>query len=405
MQPTQLTADSFASYPPEAQRLAQANLRLLHDLPLAFVAIQLHELIAYDWKFPAERRELNQQLAFLNGLTGGERLEVMRGFSSLQLSPQLERTDWINDPAGFVEQLTAMLWSTHQMDRFRSVASAYADAVAKGMPAQRVPASRLGIVVIGAGVPQSSSPLFRKLRPYGLHFTHVLPDNGFEALLAESSKRAAVAEANADGKFAHWYIDGQGPSAYDGALTYISYAQLEAPRQALLKHIQEAISSGHIGPEELRSLLARMKPAEIGLQGSGDRELLNRFQVSLLTEGSGTQIFATTFVQWAARECLRRAQPETLLVRFTPRQQAQTMNAMLTGAPVSGLDPQGSLVDADMAAFYTWINMRRLSGSDHLRFLVWYEGHNQALAIGPGLPANTSSDTARNMQQILTLLS
>jgi hypothetical protein len=34
--------------------------------------------------------------------------------------------------------------------------------------------------------------------------------------------------------------------------------------------------------------------------------------------GSGTQIFSTTFVQWAARECLRRAQPETIVLHYAP---------------------------------------------------------------------------------------
>lgn len=402
MQPTQLTAASFKSYPPQARSLAEANLSLLRDLPLIFVSILFRELIAYDWKLPAERRELQKQLAYLSGLSASQRLEVMRDFRALQLPSHLAATDWVNDPTGFMEQLTAVLWSTHQMDRFRSVASVYAEEVAKAAPAAALQQARLGIVVVGAGVPRSSQPLFRKLRPHGVHFTGVVPDSGFETLLAEASRRAGAAEKNTDGRFAHWYIDG-GDFPYRGALTHVSYAQLEQPRASLLKHIQQAISSGHVGPEELRSLLARMKPSEIGLEGSGDEEILNRFNVSLLTEGSGTQIFATTFVQWAARESLRRAQPETLLVRFTPRQQAQTMNAMLTGAPATGIDPEGSLVDADMGAYYTWLNMRRLSGSDQLRFLAWYEGHNEALVIGPGLPGGTSSDSKRDMKQLLTL--
>ena len=41
-------------------------------------------------------------------------------------------------------------------------------------------------------------------------------------------------------------------------------------------------------------------------------QVMQRFDVSLLTEGSGTQIFSTSFAQWAAREALRRAQPLTL---------------------------------------------------------------------------------------------
>jgi len=42
------------------------------------------------------------------------------------------------------------------------------------------------------------------------------------------------------------------------------------------------------------------RPADFGFSDAGD-EVLNRFQVRLLTEGSGTQIFSTTFTQWEAR--------------------------------------------------------------------------------------------------------
>ena len=48
------------------------------------------------------------------------------------------------------------------------------------------------------------------------------------------------------------------------------------------------------------------------------------------------------------------------------------------------LDPQGSLVEADMAAYYHWLNQQRLSGADRSAFLAWFEDHNQAVAIGPG---------------------
>jgi hypothetical protein len=149
-----------------------------------------------------------------------------------------------------------------------------------------------------------------------------------------------------------------------------------------------------------------MKPEDVGLT-SGDNPsdaILNRFQLSLLTQGSGTQIFSTTFVQWAGRECLRRAQPETLVMRYAPRQQQQTMNAMLSGAAPGGIDPEGSLVDADMGAYYTWLNLRRLTGAENARFLVWFEGHSQALAIAPGLPRGTNADSALDMKGLLALL-
>src|SRR5256885_4645296 len=65
-----------------------------------------------------------------------------------------------------------------------------------------------------------------------------------------------------------------------------------------------------MGPEALRTHLAQLRPADLGLAKVGDA-VLDRFQVKILTEGSGTQIFSTTFAQWTAREALRRAQPLT----------------------------------------------------------------------------------------------
>src|SRR5205085_7002323 len=122
-------------------------------------------------------------------------------------------------------------------------------------------------------------------------------------------------------------------------------------------------------------------------------------------EGSGTQIYSTTFAQWAAREALRRAQPLTLLVRFAPRQRQKTMNELLSTRPEQAeLDPVGSLVDADMGAYYNWLNQQRLAGAEQSAFLVWFEGQSQALAIGPTTPRGTTSNSDTDLEQILASL-
>jgi hypothetical protein len=132
--------------------------------------------------------------------------------------------------------------------------------------------------------------------------------------------------------------------------------------------------------------------------------VLDRFRVKLLTEGSGTQIFSTTFAQWAAREALRRAQPLTLLVRFAPRQRQKPMNEMLSVGTDSGaeLDPLGSLVDADMGAYYNWLNQQRLTGAEHSSFLVWFENHGEAVAIGPSMPRGTESTSPTDLQKLIS---
>ena len=65
------------------------------------------------------------------------------------------------------------------------------------------------------------------------------------------------------------------------------------------------------------------------------------------------------------------------------------------------LDPAGALVDADMGAYYNWINQQRLTGADRSSFVAWFEDHNEAIAIGPGVPRGTVSSAPADLQQIL----
>ena len=118
--------------------------------------------------------------------------------------------------------------------------------------------------------------------------------------------------------YSHWYIDGGQPVDHSPLLTCVSYQALEPVRAALLHNLHTQIQKPGMGPEARRSThLAALLPSDLGMSKAGD-EVLDRFQVRLLTEGSGTQIFSTTFAQWTAREGLRWAQPLTMLVRFAP---------------------------------------------------------------------------------------
>jgi len=157
-----------------------------------------------------------------------------------------------------------------------------------------------------------------------------------------------------------------------------------------------------MGPEELRTHLAKLTPADLGLSGD---PVLGRFQVKLLTEGSGTQIFSTTFAQWTAREALRRAEALTLVVRFAPRQKQRPMNELLSNASSKiELDYVGSLIDADMGSYYHWINQQRLPGFEQSSFLVWLEGQSQAIAIAPSLPRGAESNSEIDVAKLISLV-
>jgi hypothetical protein len=399
LSPRELKAEHFAKYPPESHQFATRYLSLLRELPLSFLPLLLREVIQYDWKFPIERQDLNRQLSYLASLPEDERRQMLAGFAELKLSTSLAQMDWAGSPMRFSEQLTAFLWASRQIDSFRAAAVGYVEKLDAATPKEPLAVARLAIVLIGQGVAENQRPLFRKLRPHGVYFKQVDPQGGLQAILEAAARRAREHAA----PFAHWYIDGGTAESVPGVdLSRVSYQSLAPAREALLDRVRSIAQSHTMGPEGVVTALSQMRPDQLGLTGD---PVLSRFQADLLTQGSGTQVFSTTFVQWASREVLRRAQPLTLLARFVPRQREQPMNELLAGThPNNGLDPQGALIDADMGGYYTWLNQQRLIEAEKASFLIWFEDHNEALAIGPSLARGAESNERLNLAQILNKL-
>jgi hypothetical protein len=400
MLPIHLQAEHFAGYPPEARKLIVANLAVVRQMPISFLPNLLKEIIDYDYKFPAERVAIDGEMSVLSSLSLAQFKDWFQELAQLSCSSTLESVDWVNAPGLFVEQESAYLWTTHQQDAFRKAAIDYGERLRSALGNEPLPMRRLGIAIIGQGIASHDAPLFRNLRRHGTYFDQVKPENGLDLLLAAVASRAKAHPL----PYAHWYVDGGDAAVHSSLLTCVSYAALEPMRDALLKNIDTEIGRPGMGPEELRSHMARLSPSDVGMDRNGD-VVLDRFQLKLFTEGSGTQIFSTTFAQWTAREALRRAQPLSLVVRFAPRQRQRPMNELLSsGLTRPDLDFDGSLVDADMGAYYHWINQQRLPGSDQSSFLVWFEGHNQALAVAPTLPRGTTSSSSMDLGALVALI-
>jgi hypothetical protein len=399
MQPSNLKPEDFAKYPSEARRLVFAHLEAIRQLPLSFLPNLLREVIDYDFKFPAEQSAIEKELVVLSSLTTAERENWFKDFAHITLSSALERFDWVNQPARFAEQESAYLWTTHQLDAFRETATAYGARVQAVSPPSELPVKRLGIAIIGQGVTSYDAPLFRNLRAHGTYFSKVNPENGLQDLIAAVGARAKAHPI----PYGHWYVDGGETTEHSPQITCVSYKSLERARATLLKNMQEEIQRPGMGPEQLRTDLAQMNPSALGMDKPSD-PVLDRFQLKVLTEGSGTQIFSTTFAQWSAREALRRAQPLTLLVRFAPRQSLRPMNELLSDSHATPeLDVVGSLVDADMGAYYHWINQQRLPGAAQSVFVAWFEGHQQAVAISPTLPRGVESNSSIDLGSLLKM--
>src|SRR5579875_1410530 len=238
MQPDQLNADQFSGYPPQARQVAVHRLELFRQLPLAFLPLLLRELIAYDWKFPAERSDLDNQLAYLSARSSEQLADAMAPFTKLRLSAELVEVNWVSEPAQFSERLTAHLWATHQIDAFRTAAIDYVHKVNAAAPSMPLPLPRLTIAVIGAGVERNSYPLFRRLRPQGVYFNGIDPQNGWHVLLETIVARAAMHPV----PFGHWYIDGGAVATpASPGLACVSYDALQGVRNALVNKMRSVM--------------------------------------------------------------------------------------------------------------------------------------------------------------------
>ncbi|HEY2471579.1 MAG TPA: hypothetical protein VGI45_27580 [Terracidiphilus sp.] len=409
MRPAELTIDSFASYPPRARAFVGDNLATIREIPLPLLSIFLARFMDFDVSFPAEQNELGRQFRRLKEMTPDSFLKLMAPFGVIKPSEDLFAADWVNQPRRFNELLSAWLWSTHQIDAFREASHKYEDEMSRDLTGPAPATPRFVIAVIGKGVTQSNYALFRKLRSRGTMFSSIQPAGALDQVFDFVTQRA---EAHPE-PYAHWYIEGgvrHQSIKSSGNVTTVSFEELAPYAYSELNLIKEFVgrakSGSHVSAEDVQSYVASLGPRELGLKKKENDACLGHFESSVFTTGAGTQIFSTTFVQWCAREALRRAQPVTMLTRYAPRQTMAPMSMLLKRDPLGQeKDALGSLIDADMGAYYTWINQSRLAGADEGCFLAWFEDHNLAVGIGPSLARGTVSTSPVTMAKILQWMS
>lgn len=397
MTPAELRARSFEGYDAEARALATKHLALLQTMPLSLLPSYLVEIQMYSALFPPEQVRLSSQLDALE-----RRPELMQPFAAITLGSSLERMDWVRDPAAFVGQLAAALWQSGQIDAYHRAG----ETLFAALPTALQPtgsAAPLLLAVFGQGAQPSAYPLFTRLLPHGMYLRRVQDAGALDALCAHLRQRAEAAPV----AYAHWYVDGGATwtvPAGGAPVEQFSFPGLAPVTDAVLRAMDKAVQEG-IGPEMLAARLRATPPSALGLDHVTEDPCKRAFFLSLLTEGSGTQLYSTSFVEAAAVGLLRRAQPQTLLARFAPRRKPASMNDMLEQrAQSTEMDANGALVDADMAAYYAWLALQRMPGGERGSLVAYVEGHGEAFIAGPAVTRGVVSTTPLSMQQVLSLL-
>jgi hypothetical protein len=376
---------------------------LLLALPVPLAAIMMQQIARADRLFPVERRELDRLLKSLQAPRSSEMESAVQDFASLRLSMELRHLDWQRNPADFVDKMTAELWASSQISAFREAAKRLVPPRQEGEDHNPEHGPRCVVIALDKELRSPAGPelLFRKLRPHGAFFSVAADAHGTEALREWITART---QSNPE-RYAHWYLSGTTiDQDFPAPIVSFSYDGLRPTRTEVLAMFDRTRQSSFGGPDGLRQALLHVTPEDLGL-GSVKDAVLKTFMLDLFTAGSGTQLYATAFVQWAVREALRRAQPQTVVAQFTARSKATSMDERLSHPKLEPApDYAGSLVDAEMAAYMSYVNLKRLSGSKNASFLAWHEGYGQAVLVGPNIPEGTVSSSPIQMARMLSLM-
>jgi hypothetical protein len=401
MIPSDLKAESFAAWSPGARALAVRYLSLLRTMPLSLLPSYLLQIESDDRLFPAEQKQLASQLAALSA-----KPELMSSFAAIAVPQQAARIDWLAHPGLFIDEMSRGLWQTHQIDAYHRAAEELFAAMPLPPVASQAPAPLL-IAFLGRDAAPSDYPLFVKLRHSGTYLRHVDETQASTYLMGLLHQRAtAHPEA-----YAHWYVDGgepwpfpPSPSRSPDSLKCFTYPELTPLTDAVLQTMKKAVQDGW-GPELLADRMRELKPASLDAGTvTADPRMAHLF-VTLLTQGSGTQLYSTSFMEAAGVEVIRRAQPSTVMLRFAPRRKPASMNDMLDQRGQSlQTDPEGSLIDADMALYYAWLAMRKLPGGEQASLLALVEGQGQAFVAGPAVTHGIESSSSVTIPEMLAMI-
>jgi hypothetical protein len=415
----------------EAATLARQHGDMLVRLPATVHAFILVELEKWPTLFGPEQRYQRALLEHLSRLAMRESDQAVAGIARIEAESGVSRLSERN-PQRFQDEAQALLRKRGSIVAWRSEVDALFQRVDPALEAQLYPADsprRLVVQIYGSGIAVQRERLWKRFKGAGVRvplnlegsdaterFLHELfgarePGGNLPALLGR-----AIESAPLDG----WIIeshealhglceasetaggnsDGTSSAA---SLTGLSYDRLRPYRDDLTRALNRKIQSGVESPQAFATYARSLQLAPAAGTLLYAPEVLLAFVRDVLLTGNGTLLMNNTFVEWAAIQALRRAQPRILITRFGVRDKLKPFSSMVLFSqprpsdqiPVAQ-DPAGSFVDVEQLSYYVWLNAEKSPAyRKRTLYLFLAEGVDEMLAIRSDAPATARSGLTR----------
>ena len=405
----------------EAAALIRPHASMLARLPATFHASVLVELGKWPTLFGAERAYQAALLRHLASLSADERQRIFAALAGVEAQAGCDRLA-ARDPARYQDEAQALLRARRLLTPWRQAVDAVFQAVQPAIDRDLHPPDgprRLVVQIYGTGIGVRTEQLWSRLRTQGVRVPLALDGiRGPAAFLGAlfggagadvgraSTLFAAVTGAPGASPLDAWVIEagsgfhaaGDAPapaataataSAATDALTSLSYERLREYRDELTRALYEKIQAGVESPQAFaayaRSLRIAPKP---GVLRHGV-DVVQAFVRDLFLTGNGTLFVNNTFVEWAAVQALRRAQPRLLVARYGVRDKMKPFSSLLLFSRPRATDqipeiedPTGSFVDVEQLSHYVWLNAGKSAAyRQNTLHLLLAEGVDEMLAI------------------------
>jgi hypothetical protein len=403
----------------DAAAIARAHAELLARLPATVHAFIVLELQKWPTLFAAERR---YQTALLDELARFSRPDLQQATAGITRVETEAGCDKIarGNPGRFQDEAQALLRKRKLLPDWRKEIDAFFQRLDPALEAHLYPPDaprRLVVQIYGSGIGVQTEKLWHRFKGTGFRVPLNLEDaRGPETFLrmlfgAADGRTAALfsalKEAERPNPLHAWVVECQdalhglcSPGTFGDALAGLSYERLRTYRDELTRALYSKIQSGVESPQAFAAYARGLKiaPAPDALLHSN--EVLQAFVRDVLLTGNGTLFVNNTFVEWAAVQAIRRAQPRVLVTRYGVRDKLKPFSSLLLFSQPRESDqipliedPLGSFIDVEQLSYYVWLNAEKSAAyRKKTLYLFLAEGVDEMLAVRSDMtgPASTS---------------
>jgi hypothetical protein len=415
----------------DAATLAREHGDMLRRLPATVHAFILVELQRWALLFPAEQRYQQALLEHLSQVTPGDLRQLSEGIARVEREAALNRIE-ARDPSRFQDLAQAALRTRSLLPAWRREVDLFFQPIDPVLESRLYPPERprrLVVQIYSGDIAVQPGRLWARLKARGMRIPLTLAgashrDGYLRALFgaaADGERRASFFDRLQDeAGFAspdawiveshaalHDLVDRQPPAGRARSLIGLSYERLLPYRDQLMRALFSRIQSGVESPQAFaayaRGLTIRPDPGAL----FNPDDIVQGFVRDVLLTGNGTLFVNNTFVEWAAVQALKRAQPRVLVARYGVRDRLKPFSSLLlfsqprTSDQIPLVeDPVGSFVDVEQLSYYVWLQAEKSAAyREKTLYLFLAENQEELLAIrsdmaGPPAPPPAAASLA-----------